>query len=187
MAWIKQIDEEHAEGELAEVYARLLEQRGKLANILKVQSLNPGALGAHVDLYMATMFAQSGLSRAEREAIAVVVSTLNDCEYCTQHHLAALRRYVKDDDILQTLARAENLDELEPRLGNIVMHAEKLTSAPGAMTESDLHDLRTVGLKDKDILDLTLVVAYFNFVNRIAMGLGVEFSDAELTGYKNET
>lgn len=184
MAWISEVSEEDAGAELAAVYAELLEKRGKIANILAVHSLNPAALKNHVDLYMTLMFGKSGLSRAEREAIAVVVSASNDCEYCVNHHLAALRRHVSDEDVLQTLCRAENLDSLEPRLGNIVMHAEKLTSAPGAMTESDLHDLRAVGLDDRDILDLTLVVGYFNFVNRIAMGLGVEFTQDELTGYR---
>jgi len=54
------------------------------------------------------------------------------------------------------------------------------------MTESDLGELRAVGLTDKDILDLTLVVGYFNFVNRIALGLGVSFSADELSGYKDK-
>ena len=57
-----------------------------------------------------------------------------------------------------------------------------LTSAPSAVTESDTEELRVVGLDDNDILDLTLVIGYFNFVNRLALGLGVELSD---TG-KNE-
>ena len=53
------------------------------------------------------------------------------------------------------------------------------------MTESDLDELRTEGLTDKDILDLTLIVAYFNFVNRIALGLGVTYSNEELSGYRD--
>jgi uncharacterized peroxidase-related enzyme len=80
----------------------------------------------------------------------------------------------------------DGLDTLEPRLSNIVRHAEKLTSAPGAMTESDLFELRAVGLSDRDILDLTLITAYFNFVNRVALGLGVSFSAEELSGYRDD-
>ena len=185
MAWIEEIDVDAADEELARIYAELIEKRGKVSNILKVHSLHPAAMQSHLDLYMTIMFGRSGLSRAEREAVAVVVSASNDCEYCVRHHVEALRRYVRDEDTLQTLARAENLDSLETRLGNIVMHAEKLTSAPGAMTESDLHDLRAVGLSDRDILDLTLIVGYFNFVNRIAVGLGVSFDADELTGYRD--
>ncbi len=186
MSWIEEIEVTEAEGKLAQVYAELLEKRGKVANILQVHSLNPNAMASHLDLYMSIMFGKSGLSRAEREAIAVVVSATNDCEYCVNHHAEALRRYIKDDDVLQTLASADGLEVLEPRLGNIVIHAEKLTSAPSAMTESDLDPLRAEGLTDQDILDITLVVAYFNFVNRIALGLGVSYSAEELTGYHTD-
>ncbi len=186
MSWIEEIEVTEAEGKLAEVYAELLEKRGKVANILQVHSLNPNAMASHLDLYMSIMFGRSGLSRAEREAIAVVVSATNECEYCVNHHTEALRRYIKDEDVLQTLASADGLEVLEPRLGNIVIHAEKLTSAPSAMTESDLDPLRVEGLTDQDILDITLVVAYFNFVNRIALGLGVSYSAEELSGYHND-
>ncbi len=186
MSWIQEIEVTDAEGKLAEVYAELLASRGKVANILQVHSLNPNAMASHLDLYMSIMFGKSGLSRAEREAIAVVVSATNECEYCVNHHAEVLRRYIKDDDVLQTRASADGLEVLEPRLGNIVIHAEKLTSAPSAITESDLDPLRAEGLTDQDILDITLVVAYFNFVNRIALGLGVSYSPEELTGYHSD-
>jgi uncharacterized peroxidase-related enzyme len=186
MSWIEEIEVTEADGRLAEVYAELIEKRGKVSNILQVHSLNPDAMANHLDLYMTIMFGKSGLSRAEREAIAIVVSATNECEYCVNHHTEALRRYVKDEDILQTLATADGLEVLEPRLGNIVIHAEKLTSAPAAMTESDLEPLRAEGLGDSDILDISLIVAYFNFVNRIALGLGVGFDAEELSGYRDD-
>ncbi len=186
MSWIDEIEVSEAEGKLADAYADLVKKRGKVSNILKVHSLNPDALLNHLDLYMTTMFGRSGLSRLEREAIAVVVSANNDCEYCINHHAEALRRYLNDEDTLNMLMTADGLETLEPRLSNIVRHAEKLTTAPGAMTESDLGELRAVGLSDKDILDLTLVTSYFNFVNRIALGLGVTFSAEEMSGYHDE-
>jgi len=185
MSWIEEVDVGEADGKLAEMYAALIKQRGKVSNILKVHSLNPAAMGDHLDLYMTLMFGESGLSRTEREAIAVVVSANNDCAYCVNHHAEALRRYIDDEDTLTMLMTADGLETLEPRLSNIVRHAEKLTTAPGAMTESDLDELRAAELSDKDILDLTLIVAYFNFVNRIALGLGVSFSADELSGYRD--
>lgn len=186
MSWIDEVDVNKADGRLAEMYRELIEKRGKVSNILKVHSLNPDAMGNHLDLYMTLMFGKSGLSRAEREAIAVVVSAENDCAYCINHHVEALKRYIKDEEVLGMLATADGLETLEPRLSNIVRHAEKLSSAPGAMTESDLGELRAVGLSDSDILDLTLITAYFNFVNRIAQGLGVEFTTDELSGYSDD-
>jgi uncharacterized peroxidase-related enzyme len=186
MSWIDEVEISAAEGRLAEVYAELITRRGKVSNILKVHSLNPAAMSGHLDLYMTLMFGKSGLSRAEREAIAVVVSATNDCAYCVEHHAEALRRYIDDPDTLSMLMEADGLEALEPRLSNIVRYAEKLTSAPGAMTETDLGELRAVSLSDNDILDLTLIVSYFNFVNRIALGLGVSFTAEELHGYKSD-
>ena len=84
------------------------------------------------------------------------------------------------------LLQAAGLEMLEPRLSKIVVHAEKLTSAPSAMTESDVDSLRAEKLTDQDILDITLVVAYFNFVNRIALGLGVSYTAEALAGYHND-
>lgn len=186
MSWINEVEVSEADGKLAETYAALIKQRGKVSNILKVHSLNPDAMENHLDLYMTIMFGRSGLSRPEREAIAVVVSASNECAYCVQHHAEALRRYIEDEEVVGLLMSADGLETLEPRLSNIVRHAEKLTTAPGAMTESDLGELRAVDLSDGDILDLTLIVGYFNFVNRIAMGLGVDFSDDELSGYRDD-
>ncbi len=186
MSWIDEIEVSEADGRLAELYEELVEKRGRISNILKVHSLNPDALSAHLDLYMTLMFGSSRLSRAEREAIGVVVSAENECAYCVNHHAVALRHFIDDEETLGLLATADGLETLEPRLSNIVRHAQKLTSAPEAMTESDLGELRAVGLSDRDILDLTLITAYFNFVNRLVLGLGVEFTDEEVAGYLND-
>lgn len=186
MSWIDEIEVSEADGRLAEIYKELVEKRGKISNVLKVHSLNPEAMASHLGLYMTLMFGTSRLSRAEREAIGVVVSAENECAYCVSHHSAALRHFIDDEETLGMLASADGLETLEPRLSNIVRHAQKLTSAPEAMTESDLGELRAVGLKDRDILDLTLITAYFNFVNRLVLGLGVEYTDEEASGYLND-
>lgn len=78
MTWVKVIHEHEAEGELAEFYAKLSQP---VAHILKSHSLNQEALKAHYALYRTIMFRPSGLSRAEREAVATVVSALNHCHY----------------------------------------------------------------------------------------------------------
>jgi len=186
MSWIEEIEVDEAEGKLADIYADLVKARGGISNILRVQGLNPDALQNHLDLYMTLMFGRSGLTRCEREAVAVVVSASNECEYCVNHHTDSLRHFLDEEETLNMLATADGLETLEPRLSNIVRYAEKLTTAPGAMTESDLGELRAEGLDDKDILDLTLIVGYFNFVNRIAVGLGVAYSDDDKAGYLND-
>lgn len=81
MAWIKMIEPEEATGPLKEEYARAVARAGKVFNILKVQSLNPQTLGASMQLYLSAMHGLSGLSRAERELLGVVVSRANQCFY----------------------------------------------------------------------------------------------------------
>ena len=81
MAWIRVIRPSEASGNLAECYSRMRGPDGTVANILAVHSLNPGALQAHFELFKTIMFGPSELSRAQREMIAVVVSTANNCHY----------------------------------------------------------------------------------------------------------
>lgn len=186
MSWIKEIDIKDADEKLKPIYDELIKSRGKISNILKVHSLNPDALQSHLDLYMTVMFGKSGLSRKERECIAVVVSRADNCEYCVNHHAESLSRYIKNAQLLEQLKLDFTQAKLPARLFAICTYAHKLTTKPGQQSEEDLTKLKEQGLTDKDILDMTLIVAYFNFVNRIALGLGVAFNAEELTGYKDE-
>jgi len=81
MAWIKVVEPEDSTGVLKQEYDAALERAGKVFNILKVQSLNPQALQASMEMYRITMFGPSGLSRAEREMLATVTSWANHCFY----------------------------------------------------------------------------------------------------------
>ncbi len=81
MAWIKVIEPEEASGEIKVEYDKAIRRAGKVFNIVKIQGLNPRTLRASMNLYLATMYAPSGLSRAEREMIATVVSWANHCFY----------------------------------------------------------------------------------------------------------
>ena len=134
---------------------------------------------------MHLMFARSGLSRKEREAIAVVVSANNECSYCVSHHYEPLTRYEKDQQVLSTIRNADKLDTLDDRLAGMLRHAAKLTTTPHQVSSEDVRNLRDLDLSDRDILDITLIVAYFNFVNRIALGLGVDHSEEEVQGYES--
>lgn len=81
MAWIKMIKESAATGKLAKLYKRTCEPGGSVDNILKIHSLNPPSLEGHFELYKTLMRGKSGLSRAQREMIAVVASAANKCHY----------------------------------------------------------------------------------------------------------
>jgi len=184
MAWIRVVEENEAGDALLEVYQQVKGSRGKIANILAVHSLHPPALQAHMDLYMAIMFGPSGLSREEREMIAVVVSSADRCPYCIQHHAAALSHYWKDEEKLSRFTEDYQSIDLTPKMEAVLDYASKLTTTPHAMVEADVQRLRDCGLDDEDILTVNLIASYFNFVNRIGLGLGVAFTEDEIEGYK---
>ncbi len=183
MPWIKVIEKEESDGKLLDIYTRIEKNRGKLSNIMKIQSLMPDVMESHLDLYMAVMFNKSGIKREEKELIAVVVSALNDCAYCVNHHAEALNSYWKDSAKIQQLINDYKTVELSVRCFAMLSYAEKLTVDPGSVNEHDLENMHIHGLDDTDILNINLIVSYFNFVNRLANGLGVEFSDEEVKGY----
>lgn len=183
MAWIDVIEPEDATGDLNALYDDIAEKRGKLSNVLKVHSQNPSALKEHLDLYGTLLFGSSPLSRAEREAIAVVVSAANDCDYCVHHHAEALQAYWHEARVQQLADDYTALDDLDVPLRAACDVAAKLTRSPDAMSEADVESLRAAGWSDRAVLDIVLVTSYFNFVNRITNGLGVESTPEEATGY----
>jgi uncharacterized peroxidase-related enzyme len=178
------VDPAAADDELRAVYERIAGDRGKLSTIMQVQSLSPRALTAHMDLYMATMFGPSGVTRAERELVAVVVSATNRCRYCVSHHAAALMAYWKDEERVALVgADWRAVDGLSPRERAMLDYAEALTREPSTVGQARMEAMRQAGLSDDDVLAVNLIVAYYNFVNRIAEGLGVEVDPAEVGGY----
>lgn len=184
MSWIKVVAEDEAAGELKEAYDKIVRERGKLSNIMKVEGLNAEAMTRHLELYVTLMFGDSALTRAERELIAVVVSTANRCAYCVDHHAEPLRRYWKGDERVEAVIADWRAATLSARERALAAYADKLTGAPGEMTESDVAALRGQGFSDRDVLDVNMITAYFNFVNRVAAGLGVERSPEEVRGYR---
>lgn len=81
MAWIRTVPHEEASGLLRKIYDDAVQRAGKIFNILRVMSLSPRSLRASMELYMASMFSPSALSRAQREMLATVVSHANRCHY----------------------------------------------------------------------------------------------------------
>jgi len=184
MTWIRMVDESTAEGELKGTYDQIHKSRGKIANIMRVHSLNPAALRDHMTLYRNLMFMKMGLNREDRELIAVVVSNANDCSYCVSHHGEALNHYWKDQPRVRRVSHDFTLERLPERQLRMLEYADKLTRTPMDMDASDVENLREVGFTDEDILNINLITSYFNFVNRIALGLGVDFTEDEVADYR---
>jgi uncharacterized peroxidase-related enzyme len=185
MPYIKVIQHQEAQGELKDIYDNLVKTRGQLAEVHKIQSLNPQSIVNHMDLYMTIMFGNSPLKRYQREMMAVIVSVSNNCAYCKTHHGEALFHFWKDQAKIQQLSTDYSkldLSEVDETLCN---YAAKLTKSPNSGSEKALTSkLKDLGLADRAILDATLVISYFNFVNRMVLGLGVHLEEDAGKGYE---
>ncbi len=178
------IPPEQASDELKEIYEGLIRQRGKIAEIHKALSLNPEAIVKHMEMYMTVMFGSSPLKRVQREMMAVVVSKANDCEYCQVHHGEAINHYWKAPAQLRQLIQDYTQLELNEQDRLLCDLAQELTLHPGSARIGEIvAGLGRTGLSDRAILDAVLVVSYFNFINRIVLGLDLEL-EADPGGYK---
>lgn len=184
MPFIKVIDQQNADGKLKDIYDEITATRGKLSNIMKIHSLFPESMLKHMDLYKTIMFDKSNISREVKEMIAVVVSAANKCNYCINHHAEAVNFYWKDNDKLKQLITNYNSLDLGPKIKVLLDYASSLTVSPNIITQNSIDLIKSYGWRDEDVLLINLIVSYFNFVNRIALGLGVEFSEEEVKGYK---
>ncbi len=184
MARIKIIEPEAATGTLKEVYDALIKSRGKIAEVHKIHSLNPEALIDHMALYMTLMFGKSPIKRAIRELMAVVVSKTNACNYCVKHHGEALNFFWKDSAQLDRLIQTEDLSFLDDKEQALCAYAKTLTEEPNSPEiETLLTKLKALGYSDTAIHDATAIIAYFNFVNRMVLGLDVKLEE-NYGGYK---
>lgn len=187
MARIKIVQPEDAQGELREIYEEIRKSRGKIAEVHKIQSLNPVSIRDHMALYLTTMFAKSPLSRAEREMMAVVVSVVNRCEYCRVHHGEALLHYWKEGGRLEALVEGRyDAAGLSDRERSLCAYAKVVTCEPASEeVEGTIAGLRREGIDDRGVLDATLVVSYFNWVNRVVLALGLDLEE-DPGGYRYE-
>lgn len=177
MAWIKHISPDDATGALAELYERISATRGGVAMVHQIQSLNPRAMETHLALYRAVVFRKSPLSRKQRERIAVAVSSANGCPYCVSHHAEALARLGEEQVVLDALRAGETPAGLPEVDRALIDWVRALTLDPSGRVAAETDRLRELGLSDRALLDANLVASYFNFVNRLVLGLGVHLEE----------
>lgn len=116
--------------------------------------------------------------------IPYMLSSANECEYCQLHHGEALNHYWKDEANVRTFREDFTRLDLSDVDIELCSLAQKLTLKPGQANKTDVQSLTDLGLSDHAVLDATLVISYFNFVNRMVLGLGVETNENEIKGYK---
>ena len=154
--------------EMAAYFAKCEEKLGFVPNVLKAYAFDTKKLSAFVAMYNDLMLAPSGLSKLEREMIAVAVSAHNRCYYCLVAHGAAVRQLSSDPALGELMVMNYRAARLSPRERAMLDFAVKLTAEPWRVEEEDREELRRLGFTDRDIWDIAAVAAFFNMSNRVA-------------------
>ncbi|NMN58429.1 putative peroxidase-related enzyme [Xanthobacter sp. SG618] len=149
-------------------FDKCVEKIGFVPNVLQAYALDMAKLNAFAGMYNDLMLAPSGLSKLEREMIAVVVSSINRCYYCLTAHGAAVRQLSGDPILGEQMVMNYRAARLDPRRRAMLDFAAKLTERPHEVEEDDRAALRKVGFSERDIWDIGAVVGFFNMSNRIA-------------------
>lgn len=153
------------------------EKLGLVPNVLKAYAFDIEKLNAFTAMYNGLMLAESGLSKLEREMIAVVVSSVNRCWYCIVAHGAAVRQLSGDPKLGEALAINYRVASLDPRQRAMLDFAHKLTVASAEISETDRQALRDVGFDDRDIWDIASVAGFFAMSNRVASAANMQPND----------
>jgi uncharacterized peroxidase-related enzyme len=164
-------EDESLPEDIQELYAKNREKPGFVPNVFRASSLRPQQLRGFIALYDSIMEADSGLTKAEREMIAVAVSAENHCFYCLVSHGAILRIRSKDPVLADTIAANYRAANLSPRQRAMLDFAVKLTRASDTCSDEDIEGLRAHGFGDEDIMDIIQTAAFFNYSNRVASAL----------------
>jgi uncharacterized peroxidase-related enzyme len=163
-----QLPAEKLTPEMAAYFAKCEEKLGFVPNVLKAYAFDMAKLSAFVGMYNDLMLAPSGLSKLEREMIAVAVSAHNRCYYCLVAHGAAVRALAGDPALGELMVMNYRAARLSPRERAMLDFAVKLSAEPWRVEEEGRAALRHAGFTDRDIWDIAAVAGFFNMSNRIA-------------------
>jgi uncharacterized peroxidase-related enzyme len=149
-------------------FAKCEEKLGFVPNVFKAYAFDNAKLRAFILMADDLMLGDSGLSKLEREMIAVAVSAVNHCHYCLTSHGAAVRQRAKDPEMGELIAQNYRAAHLPPREKAMLDFAVRLTETPDKIEDADRQALRKAGFSDRDIWDIACVAAFYNMSNRLA-------------------
>jgi uncharacterized peroxidase-related enzyme len=153
------------------------EKLGMVPNVLRSYAFDIEKLNAFTAMYNDLMLAESGLTKLEREMIAVVVSSINRCWYCQVAHGAAVRQLSGDPALGEAMVMNYRVADLDLRQRAMLDFAAKMTLASATIEEHDRQALRDAGFADRDIFDIASVTGFFNMTNRVASAIEMRPND----------
>ena len=149
-------------------FDKCMEKLGFIPNVLKAYAFDMKKLEAFAAMYNDLMLGPSGLSKLEREMIAVAVSSQNRCYYCLVAHGAAVRQLSGDPPLGELMVMNYRAARLSKRQRAMLDFAVKLTNEPWAVEDHDRDSLRRAGFSDRDIWDIAAIAGFYNMSNRVA-------------------
>ncbi|MBT5428278.1 MAG: peroxidase-related enzyme [Rhodospirillaceae bacterium] len=155
-------------------YLRICEEKlGLIPNVLRAYTGNLKKLRNFTNFYNQLMLDEEycNLTKLEREMIAVVVSSANNCYYCLIVHGQAVRDLSNDPQLGEMLVMNYRVSNMDDRTSAMLDFAFKLTTKPEQINDFDREELLRVGFSEKDIFDICDTTAFFNYTNRMAHGL----------------
>lgn len=178
MVWIRITQPESAQGSLATSYRKLGAPPARLDQIILAHSERPHTLDGHMALYRAVLHHSANtLDKAFAEAIGVLVSHINGCQYCVSHHALGLSQALDDEtragQWLDALKTGKLTEAFDPARVLALEYVNRLTRTPTDLSSEDIAQLRAAGWEDGQILEINQVAAYFAYANRTVLGLGV--------------
>ena len=174
MAWIDTVPWADAEGPLRDAYDWQAAALGEPAEFTMLGSLYPAIVEERLRLYRTVEHCPSQLTPIERQSAALVTSRLNGTDHCASGLRLKLESLGLATAVLDAIdADPASVDSGDGRFDAICAYASKLTRSPDAVVQDDVDRLREHGLSDLDILDLNNMVAYYAYINRVVMGLGL--------------
>jgi uncharacterized peroxidase-related enzyme len=154
--------------DMAAYFGKCEQKLGFVPNVLKAYAFDMAKLSGFVAMYKDLMLAPSGLSKLEREMIAVAVSSQNKCYYCLVAHGAAVRQLSGDPALGELMVMNYRAARLSRRERAMLDFAVKVTVESWKIEEDDREELRRAGFTDRDIWDIAAVASFFNMSNRMA-------------------
>jgi uncharacterized peroxidase-related enzyme len=145
-----------------------VDKLGLVPNVLKAYSFNEKKLRVFTEMYNDLMLGESGLSKLQREMIAVVVSSVNRCYYCLTAHGAAVRKLSGNPQLGEMLVMNHRVAGLDAKETAMLEFTHNLTATPEKIVETDRQGLRDAGWSDRDIWDIANVAGFYNMTNRVA-------------------
>jgi len=173
ISWLTIPSEDTLDEDLQKLFAKAGEKLGFVPNVFRVYTVRPEHFRRWFAHLRELMQGESELTPAEREMIAVVVSSENHCLYCLVSHGADLRVALGDEILGDRITFDYRRAGLDERAMAMLDYAVKITRSPVECSRADVDHLRGHGFSDEAIFDMAEVAAMFNFSNRLASATGM--------------